>query len=157
MSAFVTKPNTPPPAAEPPITGDGFFPAVDPAKVRSEQRVPNEVTPDRLRAAVINGMISAGRDLAVWQAAQLAAGYGTLADVPAPRIDGASINLALYFTAVGCYAKARLVDRMRDVDTTPAGDRSADRLEPTVSELRRDAIHAVRDIIGEGRTIVELI
>jgi len=157
MSAFVTKPGAPVPAAEPPIAGDGFFPPVDPAKVRTEQRVADQVTAERLRAAVVNGMISASQDLAAWKAAQILAGYATLADVPALQIDGTSVNVTLYVTAVGCYAKARLVERMRDMDTTPAGDRAVDKLEPSVSELRRDAVHAIRDIRGETRTTVELL
>jgi hypothetical protein len=157
MSSFVTKPSAPAPAAETPITGNGFFPDVDPTQIRADQRVAEAITAPRLRSAVVGAMITVGRDLAGWAAQQAAAGYATLADVPADKIDGSSINLALYFRAIGCRAKAELIDRIRDLDTTSAGDRKAAAMEPGADELRRDATYAVRDILGRLRTTVELI
>ena len=35
--------------------------------------------------------------------------------------------------------------------------RKAEDLEPSVTELRRDSIHAIRDMLGVTRTTVELI
>ncbi len=55
------------------------------------------------------------------------------------------------------YAKAELVETYRDVDLTGAGQRKVEDAEPSIGELRRDAIHAIRDILGTTRTDIELI
>jgi hypothetical protein len=139
------------------VTNDGWFPDVDPAEVKNEQRIPDGITAPRLRSAIIAAIITVGNELADWQGRQLAAGYRSLAAVPAPRLDGQSRNVLLYQRAVAAYAKADLVERYRDVDFTGAGQRDADAVQPSIGELRRDAIHAVRDILGRSRTDVELI
>lgn len=155
MSGFVFNGSADPAPSPAPIENDGFFPDIDPAALAAEQRI--DVVPARLRAAIVAAIITIGNDLRVWRAAALLAGHATLADVPAPRIDGESRNVLLYRRAIGATTKADLVERYRDVDTTGAGDRRADALDPSIGELRRDAIHAVRDILGRNRTDVELI
>jgi hypothetical protein len=85
-----------------------------------------------------------------------------LADVRFPDgsvslIDGTSTLVLLYRRAVFTAAKAEVVERYRDVDITGAGQRKVEDLEPSVGELRRDSLHAIRDILGVGRTAVELI
>ncbi|MCO1344221.1 head completion/stabilization protein [Burkholderia multivorans] len=54
-------------------------------------------------------------------------------------------------------AKATLIERYRDYDTTGDGARRADELEPQSDELRRDARWAISDIVGRPRVTVELI
>ncbi|WP_267382619.1 MULTISPECIES: head completion/stabilization protein [unclassified Sphingomonas] len=164
MSGFVipnlpadTTPTDSAPAVEPPIVNDGWFPDIVPADLRKQVRVRDTVTIERLRAAVLFAIISVGNQLVVWQAARAAEGRTRLADVPAPQIDGESRLTILYRTAVYAEAKARLVESYRDTDLTGAGQRKVDDLDPSISELRRDAIHAVRDILGRTRTSVELI
>lgn len=142
---------------EPPITNDGFFPDVDVADLRARMRFRDGVTAERLREAAVAAIVTANNDLDCWAAGQKAAGHATLADVPAPAIDGASRLLFLYRRAVGCFAQADLVERYRDVDLTGAGARDADALTPSIDELRRDGRHAVRDIKAERRTFVELV
>lgn len=139
------------------IEHDGWLPGVDPAQVKSDQRVPASVADERLREAIIAAMITIGNQLARWQLGKLLNGHATLAQVPSPTIAGESRLVLLYRRAIGCEAKAELIERNRDVDITGAGDRRADALDPSVGELRRDAIHAVRDMLGRGRTDVELI
>jgi hypothetical protein len=139
------------------VTNDGWLPDVDSAAVKDEQRIPDGITAPRLRAAIVAAIITIGNELAAWKAQQLAAGYTSLAAVPAPKIDGQSRYVLLYQRAVAAYAKADLVERYRDVDFTGAGQRDADAVQPSIGELRRDAIHAVRDILGRARTDVELI
>lgn len=157
MSDFVIKPGAPACSTEQPIERTGFFPAVYPAEVRKALRVPDAVTAPRLRAALIDAIMTIDADLAAWALLQVAAGRSTLADIPADEIDGESRYLRLYWRAVGCRAKAELVERIRDLDTTGAGDRAAGMLDRTPDELRRDATHAVRDILGTTRTTIALI
>lgn len=147
-----------PGASEAPIVNDGFFPDIDPAAVREAARIPSiSITPARLRAAIIGAIMTVEIDLRRYAAAQIAAGHATLADVPAPQLDGKSVQVLRYTRAVALYAKAELIERHRDFDTTAAGGSQADELTPSIGELRRDAQHAVRDITGRGRTVVDLI
>lgn len=148
------------PAADPveaPIASGAFWPDIDPVKLRASQRIDSSITPDRLRAALIEAIASVNGELATWKDAQILAGYATLATVPADEIDAASILLHRYERAVGCIAKADVTEHMRDFDTTNEGHRQADALDPVIDELRRDARWAISAIIGIGRTTVELI
>ena len=143
-----------PPADEGVIVNDGFFPDIAPAAVRADARISANVTAPRLRAAILGAIMSVEYDLRAFAARSIAA---TLADVPSPQLDGQSQQLIRYHRAVSLYAKAELVERYRDFDTTSAGGNQADELSPSIGELRRDALHAVRDILGTSRTTVDLI
>ncbi|HEX7856045.1 MAG TPA: head completion/stabilization protein [Sphingobium sp.] len=161
--SFVTNLDNQPPLPVPETNPDrvielGWFPDIDPAVVRKDHRIREGVTADRLRTALIAAIISVGNDLGPWQAAQSTAGFDSLADVPELiRIDGESRLVHCYRRAVALYAKAEIVERYRDIDTSATGERRADDLDPSVTELRRDGLHAIRDILGKGRTTVELI
>jgi hypothetical protein len=139
------------------IVNDGFFPDIDPAAVREAARIPMNITPARLRAAILGAIMTVESDLRDFAAGSIAAGYVTLALVPAPQLDGQSVQSIRYQRAVALNAKAELIERHRDFDTTAAGGAQADELTPTIGELRRDAIHAVRDILGKSRTTIDLI
>lgn len=146
-----------PTAPEAVVVNDGFFPDVDPASVRDVARIPTSMTPARLRAAILGGIMSAEIDLRQFAADCRADGYSTLADVPAQQLDGQSVQVIRYQRAVALFAKAELIERHRDFDTTSAGGNQADELSPSIDELRRDAIHAIRDMLGVSRTGVWLI
>lgn len=151
--------DTPVPAL---IINDGFFPDIDPAMFRKQHRIRDAVTSDRAREALIAAMLAVYRDLAAWSLGHRAAGVKTLADVrlsdgKISTIDGLNTLVLLYRRAVFTAAKAEVVERYRDVDLTSAGQRKVEDLEPSVTELRRDSIHAIRDMLGVTRTAVELI
>lgn len=146
------------PEIEVPIVTGEFWPDIDPAEIRDEQRIDNTVTPDRLRAAIIEATVTTIESLAAWKAAQIAAGYASLEAVPtAEQIDDESPNLHRFRRAVGCLAKALLLERYRDFDTTAKGDRNADQLTDPIGDHRRDHHHAIAGIIGRGRVTIELI
>ncbi|WP_324698758.1 head completion/stabilization protein [Novosphingobium sp. RL4] len=146
-----------PAQTEPPVTNDGFFPDIDPGAVRAAARIPGSITPARLRAAILGAIMTVAVDVRTYATAQIAAGHATLAAVPAPQLDGQSVQLLRYHRAVALYAKAELIERHRDFDTTGAGGSQAEELTPSIGELRRDAQHAVRDLTGRGRTVVDLL
>ena len=151
--------DTPAPAL---IVNDGFFPDIDPAVFRKQHRIRDAVTPDRAREALIAAMLAVYRDLAAWALSHRAAGVRKLDDVrlsdgSISTIDGINTLVLLYQRAVFTAAKAEVVERYRDVDLTSAGQRKAEDLEPSVTELRRDSLHAIRDMLGVTRTTVELI
>lgn len=62
-----------------------------------------------------------------------------------------------YGRAIGCSAKAVLLERYRDYDTTAAGNKKSDQLDSPVDDLRRDARWAISGILGISRNTVELI
>lgn len=161
MSSFIARPPQAQidqaPAPETTVGNDGFFPDIEPAELREVARIPTSITPARLRAAILGAIMTVEADLRTWAALHRAAGYAKLADVPAPELDGQSVQLIRYARAVAMLTKAELIDRHRDFDTTSAGDRNAEELETTLADLRRDATAAIRDILGRTRTIVDLI
>ncbi|WP_294275751.1 head completion/stabilization protein [uncultured Sphingomonas sp.] len=153
-------PGDPAPVVTPPaaIQTGGWFPPIDPALFRDEQRVDaNAITDARVRQALIAAIIRVGRDLEEWRLGQVTAGFATLDQVPALWIDDQSELAILYRRAVFTAAKAEIVERFVDVDLTGRGEREASQLDPTVAELRRDSVHAVREILGVGRMTVDLI
>jgi len=145
------------PTVERPITNDGFFPDIDPAQFVGEMRIRDGVTPERRRRALIDAIITVGNQLVAWRETRVLGGLATLAAVASPKIDGESRLVQLYRTAVFSEAKAKLVERYRDADITKAGKDQVEDLEPSIGELRRDSVYAVRDILGVGRVVVELI
>ena len=96
------------------------------------------------------------RELEAWQQEQQAAGYQTLADVPAPVINGESVNLWHWRNAVYTATRALILERYRDADTTDKGDRRADALDIQTSDLWRDVSWAISDILGRPRMFAEL-
>lgn len=160
MSSLIPRPAIVAPAVpddEVTIDNDGFFPGVEPAKLRLQVRIRETVVPDRLREAVLAGMLTIANDLGAWRDAQVALGRATLAAVPSPQLGGESRLVVLYRRALGCLVKAELIERHRDFDQTGAGQRDVQDLDGSAEELRRDARHAIRDFLGRGRTTVALI
>lgn len=142
------------------VTNDGFFPDIDLAHFRRATRLRDSVTVDRQRDAVLAAIITVGNDLAAWASTRRAAGavdLASIADVPNGKLGGEARLVILYRRAVYAFAKADLVERYRDVDTTAPGLRRAEDLDPSIGELRRDGAWAVRDMLGVTRTCVELI
>lgn len=159
MSSFIAAAPVPPPAVQggDPIANDGFFPDVNVDQAYAAMRLDGTVTPQRLRASLVEAVLSVNAELEPWKAAQMAFGRNTLAEVPAPKIDGQNAHLHRYQRAIHCLAAAWLIERYRTIDTTAAGDRKAETENLGVDDLRRDARWAISDLTGTGRTTVELI
>ncbi|QEW06366.1 head completion/stabilization protein [Nitrincola iocasae] len=154
MTGFVA--NTPS-LEEPDILNSAFWPEISLTDCRAVMRIGSEITPERLREALINGIIDANSDLAAWRFQQEQAGHPELSAVPAEQVDNISIKVTLYRRAVYNFAKAELTERYRDYDSTLQGGDRADNLDPTIDQYRRQAILAIRQISGRQRTTVELI
>ncbi|MBU9562272.1 hypothetical protein FEP95_02021 [Burkholderia multivorans] len=157
--SFVSTPPLaqPPQTAAPPIANDAFYPDVSLEHARDTMRLDGSVTDPRLRHELLAAIASVNDELRTARAAWRDAGFARLADVPADQLDGESVLLQHYRRAVYCLAKATLIERYRDYDTTGDGARRADELEPQSDELRRDARWAISDIVGRPRVTVELI
>lgn len=159
MSSFIAAAPVPA-SAQPggaPIGNDGFFPDIDVDQAYAAMRLDGTVTPQRLRASLIEAVLSVNAELQAWKAAQVSFGRLTLADVPASKVDGQSAHLHRYHRAVHCMAAAWLIERYRTIDATATGDRKAEAENLGVDDLRRDARWAISDLMGVARTTVELI
>lgn len=152
---IITAPS--PDVAEPLIESSAFWPAIDPAKIREAQRIDNTVPPLRLKAMLIEAIATTNSALLAWRSTQQAAGFATLTAVPAETVDGATIHAHRYQRAVGCLAKALLLERFRDLDTTGKGHKDADAITDPIDDCRRDHLNAIADISGRPRSTVELI
>ena len=146
-----------PPEAEPPIAAGAFWPEIEPAKIREQQRIDNTITAPRLRAVLIEAIAGTNDALRTWRQAQQALGIETLDAIEADEIDETSILVHRYQRAVGCLAKALILERYRDFDSTAKGDKKAEALTDPIDDCRRDHLHAVADIAGRPRCTIELI
>lgn len=139
------------------IKNEGFWPDIDLNQYREESRQDGTITQPRVIEAALFAINEVNDRLSVWRLTQQKKGYLSAADVPAEKLDGESTRIQLYRTAVFCLMQARLTDRFRGFDTTGAGGKRADSLEPTIDNLRRDAAWAINDIQAINRMTVELI
>lgn len=139
------------------LTNDGFFPDIDLSALRDAMRLDGTVALERLRHAARDAILTVNDELAAWRARQRAAGAATLADVPAPRIDGESALVARYWRAVYHLTHADVTEKYRGYDTTKSGGQVAADLAATVDDSRRAARWAISDILGIARSTVELI
>lgn len=139
------------------VAGDLFWPAVAIPVFRDAMRIAISVTDVRVRDALRGGMLHVRRELRNWQTGHIAAGAATLQDVASEVVDGISAAELLYRRAVFCIAAADIAETHNEVSATQDGrDRAADDVS-AADELRRNATHAIRDILGVTRTSVELI
>ncbi|QBI48235.1 head completion/stabilization protein [Burkholderia pseudomallei] len=99
------------------LTNDGFFPDIDLSALRDAMRLDGTVTAERLRHAARDALLTVNDELAAWRARQRAAGAATLADVPAPRIDGESAHVARYRRAVYHLTHADVTEKYRGYDS----------------------------------------
>lgn len=134
-----------------------FFPALEIAKFREAMRVDGTITDGRAAHALESALFDVNQQLATWAADKQESGAATIADVQPPPWYPAGAYKRLYLRAVYATAKANLIERYRDYDTTGEGDKRAEKLEPVGDDYRRDAAWAISDITGRRRNTVELI
>lgn len=149
--------STVPTSIEAVIQNYPFFPQLNLSDFRAAMRVDAVATTERAQHALLTALLEVNTRLRLWVAKQQAAGINTLAAVPEKPCHPAGTNNNLYLQAVYCLAKAQLVERYRDYDSTKNGHDKADELEPVADDYRRDAAWAINDLIGAPRTTVELI
>jgi len=155
MSSFVA--NASPVTKQPNVTAGAFWPEIDVAVLRETIRIPGDIQAPRMRSTVVSAVMDVTRELEAWQAGKEAAGYATLADVPAPMIDGSTRLVHLFLRAVGCATAVELHERYRSYDATAQGNQRAEELTPTIDEIRRDLRNTLCDLQGLRRVTVELI
>ncbi|MDR3432068.1 MAG: head completion/stabilization protein [Rouxiella aceris] len=154
MSLVIPAPR-PSEADELPIKNTFFWPDVDLQTLRGSLRYEGTITALRLRMAVKTAISEVNAELYDYRATQLAAGYATLAEVPADEIDGESIKLAHYQAAVCALTGAAIVESYRGYDAS--GTRKAEEITVSADEFWRDARFSISKIAGRSACIVGLL
>ena len=154
---FLATQSPPATADEGPLENDGWFPDIDMQALRKTARLDGTVTPERLRHASQMAVMSVNSELGSWADLQRQAGHASLLDVPATQLGQKSWLELCYLRAVYSAVQADLVEAYRNQDTTGAGDKKADAMEPKADEYRRNMRWAISDMLGIRRTTVELI
>lgn len=156
MSFIATGPAQPP-EQEVVIPNSAFFPALKLSEFRKAMRVDSVTTNDRAANALNAAAIEVNQRLTAWATQQIAQGYAQLDQLPLAPTALPEQNLFLYLRAVWSLAKANLIERYRDYDTTKTGNDKANDLEPAADDYRRDAAWAINDLVGTTRSTIELI
>jgi NAD(P)-dependent dehydrogenase (short-subunit alcohol dehydrogenase family) len=84
-------------------------------------------------------------------------GFETLAEVPADDYDGTSALVHHYRNAVYSRAAALVLDRLRGYTTTRKGAEDVEARDQRADDLLAESHRAVRAILGQPGTVVELI
>lgn len=134
-----------------------FWPVVNVSKLREVMRLDGTVTTPRLQNATINAVASVNSELREWRIKHQSAGHDCLADIPGEIINAESVYSHLYARAIYCLTRANLVERLRDYDTTKSGADATEPLDLTITNLRRDARFAIRDMLGIPHLTAELL
>lgn len=156
MNGFVATPA--PETAPEPISLGSFWPALDASDFREAMRVGSTmVPPPRIRSALLAGALAADGELALWRAAQAEAGHASLAAVPAEEMDGQSRLVLLWRRAVYSFAAADLLETHRDLTVSDMGSQRATLHGESADDHKRNATRAIRALLGQSGTAVELI
>ncbi len=91
------------------ISAGAFWPDIVLRELRLAVRLPGRVTTSRLLHTATGAVAHVTRELEAWQQEQQAAGHQTLADVPAPVINGESVNLWHWRNAVYTATRALIL------------------------------------------------
>lgn len=139
------------------ITNASFFPNLSLDEFRTVMKVEAVATADRAMHSLQASTIEVNNRLSKWLADQIASGFSSIDELPAKPGEIEHQKKFLYLRAVWSLAKANLVERYRDYDTTKSGQDKADALAESIDDFRRDAAWAINDLVGTPRSTVELI
>ncbi|OJY65527.1 MAG: hypothetical protein BGP16_12950 [Sphingobium sp. 66-54] len=165
MSGFIASPPSPASPAGAIVSVGSFWPSIDINRFRDAMRIGNQDIPHpRVVEALLGAAIITADNLADWRAVREAEGHVTLADVPAEAITHGAGETAsesrlaiLWRRAVHAFAAADLIETHRDVTATGTGVSQIEHQAMTPDDHRRNGVHAIRAILGQRRTAVELI
>lgn len=134
------------------VRSGAFFPAISLDDVRAEVRIDGAVTDIRLRQVIREEIIDVNRLLA-----GLTDQADTLADLAKDTIDDQPDTVILYFSAVANGVAAKIAERYSGYDSTNSGADKAEQLRLTIDEYRRNKHWAIKQLLGENHTVVDLI
>lgn len=134
------------------INRGSFFPPVPLIRLRETLSIDGTVTDPQLKQIATEEILDLNRLLKT-----LKQQGSTLAELSEDFIDGIGDKEILYMTAVGHGVSAQLNERKRKYDSSGAGLNKAEDIELTIDSFRQKRQWAVQQLLGQNRTIVELI
>lgn len=156
--SFVALPPSPVSPDASVVPGDGWFPDIDCNAMRDALRITDQITHRRLIGAIEGGLLTIEGELAFWRATKESEGAASIEDVDPDRMIAGEHRLTLLYTrAVRFSAAAELAELHRDLSATTDGQTRAEPQMLTAEDYRKLATQAVRDMLGQPRTAVELI
>ncbi|WP_421302895.1 head completion/stabilization protein [Aeromonas veronii] len=140
------------------IRNDGFWPSVAVADFERRRALPADLDPQITGAALLAAISEINLQLAMRQAALMAEGYASAAEVPGPSLEGGTNALTeQYLAAVFARAKAALLPEFASVTERPASNNLAERAPEQRAQLLAESQQLVRSIKGKHRAGVSLI
>lgn len=156
MSTFIPSGQaeaTPSPALE----NIPFYPNIAPEAFRGAMNIDSTVEIEWVNASLQLSMMEINAELSEWQAEQELLACTSIADTTSVVYGTENKNQRLYLLAVQHLAKARILEGMRNFDSTAEGIRKAEDMGSAIDAHRRESRRAVRAIMGKTGTVVELI
>lgn len=139
------------------ITNNTFFPDLKLADFRAQYRVDDTVTDERITQQLSTAMMGVNYELWFWQNKQVSEGYNSLEDVPGENYGNITDKQHYYYTAVFAKAKALIIEKYRDFDSTGHGNDKADNMGSLIDDYKTESREAIRRLLAISRSTVELI
>ena len=134
------------------IKSDPFYPSIALDHIREIVRIDGAVTTLRLQQAIIEEVIDVNRLLKV-----LKDKATVLSDLSTTEINDKPETDYLYLSAVANGVAAKVNENYRNYDSSNSGAKKAEEAEYTVDDYRRNKQWAILQLLGENRSVVELI
>lgn len=140
------------------ITNDGFWPDVNAGDFERLRGTPAAQDEERITYAVVNAVSSVNLQLEALKAGYLLQGIVKAENIEAfPKVAGKNRIVIQYQSAVFARAKADLLPDFSTVHQKKEGDHLAERSLETKNELLAESERIIRNMLGKGRSTVELI
>ncbi|WP_421316518.1 head completion/stabilization protein [Aeromonas veronii] len=144
------------------IRNDGFWPDVAVADFERRRALPADLDPQTTGAALLAAISEINLQLAMRQAALMAEGYASAAEVPGPSLQsgsnaGSNALIEQYLAAVFARAKAAILPEFASVTERLAANNLAERAPEQRTQLLAESQQLVRSIKGKHRAGVSLI
>jgi len=92
-----------------------------------------------------------------WVCEHVRQGYFSLASVPAAFYADKSEKVFQYLSAIFALAKAKLITRYRDIDSTESGQRHAEKIEGSIRYYLQESRESLRLLMGKSRATIDLV
>ncbi len=140
-----------------------FYPDIELLHFQKTTRVDETHLPERQIHALKTALREVNQDLQTWRNTLYALNPAptkldeTKGDIYGEGDAAEHEKVSDYLTAVYAKAKAKLIEKYRDYDTTKSGRMQDDEKIPNADEYHQESREAVRRIMGTDRCTVELI
>ncbi len=134
------------------LENDEFWPDIPVINFRQTRQIDDTHSAERVRDCLVTAMCKVNEELKQWVCHQVIR-YDSLEDIPCSIVDGVSIKVRDYYTAVYATAQAILNHREWAVADTTAHGNHHDALIESADEYQRERWEALQRLRDEPRTL----